>query len=81
MAVTGGEGQVIQRFKKSAIDATTITLVPTTGAWAEAKPSHLAATQVVFTYTGTPENLFGTIAGSAALDEDSEYEISIKRVT
>ena len=72
---------VIQRFKKSAIAATTITLVPTTGAWAEAKPNHLAATEVRLTYVGTPENLWGTIAGSAALNDDQEYEITIQRVT
>ena len=55
MAVTGSEGLVIQRFKKSAVDATSVTLVPTTGAWAEAKPSHLAATEVVLTFSARPE--------------------------
>ena len=75
MAVTGGESIVIQRFKKSAVDATTVTLVPTTGAWAEAKPSHLAATEVVLTFSARPENMYGAVA------DDQEYEISIKRVT
>jgi len=79
MAVTGTESMVIQRFKKSAIDATTITLVPSTAHEAEAKPNHLAATQVVITYTATPENLYGLIAGSVGLVDDMEYIITIER--
>jgi len=81
MAVTAKEGLVIQRFKKSAIDATTITLVPSTAHESEARPTHLAATQVVFTYTATPENLFGAVAASLGLDDDREYEITIRALT
>lgn len=80
MAVTATESQVVQRFKKSAIDATTITLVPSTAHESEARPTHLAATQVVITYAATPENLFGTIAASLGLEDGQEYEITIRRV-
>ena len=79
-AVTGSEALVVQRFKKSAIDATTITLVPSTAHEAEAKPSHLVATQVVLTYVATPENLYGTIAAGLGLADDMEYEVTIRRL-
>jgi hypothetical protein len=75
MAVTGVESMVIQRFKKSAVDGTTVTLVPSTAAWSEAKPTHLAATQVVLTFTARPENMYGAVA------DDQEYELTLKRVT
>lgn len=71
---------VVQRFKKSAIDSTTITLVPSTSADAEGKPKHLAATQAVFTYAATPEEMFGVVAASAGLNDDQEYEITIRRL-
>jgi len=80
MAVTAHEGQVAQRFKKSAIDATTITLVPSTAHESEARPTHLAATQVVFTYTATPENLYGVVAASLGLEDGQEYIVTIQRV-
>lgn len=81
MAVTATESLVVQRFKKSAIDATTITLVPSTAHESEAKPTHLAATQIVVTYAATPENLYGTIAASLGLADDLEYEITIRRLS
>ena len=80
MAVTATEMKSSQRFKKSAIDATTITLVPSTVHEAEARPTHLAATGIVITYAATPENLFGAIAASLGLADDQEYIISIERV-
>jgi len=81
MAVTATEGKVVQRFKKSAIDATTITLVPSTAHESEARPTHLKATQAVITYAATPENLYGTIAASLGLADDQEYLITIERVS
>jgi len=80
MAVTGSESLVTQRFKKSAIDATTITLVPSTVHESEAHPNHLAATQIVVTYVATPENLYGLIAGGAGLTDDQEYEVTIRKL-
>jgi len=80
MAVTANEAIVIQRFKKSAIDATTITLVPSTVHESEARPSHLAANSLVITYTATPENLYGLIAGSVGLADDQEYELTIRKL-
>jgi len=50
-----------QRFKKSAQDGTTVTLIPdTAGALAEGHPTHLAATQIVLTFTATPAEMYGT---------------------
>ncbi len=80
MAVTGTESVVTQRFKKSAIDSTTITLVPSTVHESEARPNHLAASSVVITYTATPENLYGAIAASLGLADDQEYELTIRRL-
>ena len=67
--------EVIQRFRKSAVDATTATLLPSTTSYAEAKPSHLAATQIVLTFTARPTELFGAVA------DDVEYEVVIRPVT
>ena len=81
MAVTALETMVVQRFKKSSYTSTTaVTLVPSTAHEAEAKPNHLASTQVVFTYTSTPENLWGVLAADAGLADDMEYEITIRRL-
>lgn len=80
MAATASESLVVQRYKKSAIDSTSVTLVPSTVHEAEAKPNHLGATQVVITYVATPENLYGTIAASLGLADDQEYIIEIRRV-
>lgn len=80
MGVTGSETKVVQRFKKSAISSTTITLVPSTVHEAEARPNHLAAASLVITYVATPENLYGTIAASLGLDDDMEYQITIERI-
>ena len=66
---------IIQRFKKTAVDATTITLEPSTSSYAEAKPAHLAATQMVLTFTARPTEFYGAVA------DDFEYEVTIKRVT
>jgi len=79
MAVTGSESIVVQRFRKSAIDATTITLVPSL-TLAEARPNHLKSTQVIITYVGTPENFYGAIAGSLGLADDQEYELTVRRL-
>jgi hypothetical protein len=81
MAVTDSEAMISQRFKKSAMDATTLTLVPSTVHEAEARPTHLAATQIVLTYVATPENLYGLIAGSVGLADDVEYIVTIRRAT
>jgi hypothetical protein len=81
MAVTALESVVVQRFKKSSYTSTTaVTLVPSTVHESEARPNHLAATQVVFTYTSTPENLWGVLAANAGLADDQEYEITVRRI-
>jgi hypothetical protein len=51
-----------QRFKKSAQDGTTVTLVPdTAGALSEGHPTQLAATQIVLTFAATPAEMYGTV--------------------
>jgi hypothetical protein len=80
MPVTGSETLVTQRFKKSAIAATTITLVPSTAHESEAKPTHLNATQMVITYAATPENMYGVVAASLGLEDEMEYEVTIRRL-
>lgn len=63
--------EVLQRFKKSAQDATTVTLIPATVSFGESKPTHLAATQIVFTFTATPASLWGSSG------DGREFEIII----
>ena len=81
MTVTATESKVVQRFKKSAIAATTITLIPSTAHESEARPTHLAATECRLTYTATPENLFGVVAASLGLEDEQEYLVTIERVS
>jgi hypothetical protein len=64
-----------QRFKKSAQDATTVTLVPSTSSYDESKPTHLKSTQVVFTQAATLAEFWG-----AAATDGHEYEITVKRL-
>lgn len=67
-----------RRWKKSAIGATTVTLIPsTTGGAGEAHPAHIAPTQVVITYPSTPPTEFwGTVT-----TDGIEYEEIIRRVS
>ena len=71
--------EVKRRWKKSAIGASTITLVPSTvgGDGGGAHPSHIAPTQIVITYPSTPpSDLWGTVT-----TDGIEYVEIIRRVT
>jgi hypothetical protein len=67
---------VIQRFRKTAQDGTTVTLQPSTTSYSEAKSTHLKATQIVLTFAATPADMFGT-----AITDDVDFEVTIKRAT
>jgi hypothetical protein len=68
---------VRRRMKKSAIGATTVTLIPTTAADPEAQPNHAALTQVVLTFAGVPPaDIFGTV-----ITDGLEFIISANTVT
>ena len=66
--------KVVQRLKKSAQDATTVTLVPS-ALVVEAKPTHLKSTQMVLTFVALPTELFG-----AALTDTREFLVTIEPV-
>jgi hypothetical protein len=66
-----------QRFKKSAQGGTTVTLVPDTQeALAEGHPTHLAATQIVLTFTATPAEMWGT-----AIADGRRYVVTVEEYT
>lgn len=72
------DAQLIQRLKKSAIGASSVTLVPTTSGPSEALPNHLKGSQLVWSTGGVtpPAEFWGT-----AVTDGIEYEVSIRRVT
>lgn len=62
------------RCKKSAQDATTVTLVPDTDA--ESLPPGLAMTQAVLTFVATPAEFYGT-----AITDGRKYLVTIQPIT
>ena len=68
--------QTRMRWKKSAIGATTVTLVPSLSGGGPS-PSYVAPTQIVITYPSTPPvNLWGTTTTDGV-----EYEETIFRTS
>lgn len=69
--------QYEQRMKKSAQNATTVTLVPdTVGGASEGHPVHLAATQIVLTFTATKSDMWGTTTA-----DGRTYLVTIKQTS
>jgi len=68
---------ITRRYKKSAIGAASVTLVPTTAAADPILPSHLVNSQIVVTTANPPPAEFwGTVT-----TDGIEYEITIERRT
>jgi len=66
-----------QQFKKSAQDATTVTLVPDTQeSGSEGHPTHLAATQIVLTFVATPASMYGT-----ATTDGRRFKVTVEEYT
>jgi hypothetical protein len=68
--------EVMKRWKKSAIGGTTVTLIPSTTDQSS-HPGHIAPTQIVITYSGTPPTDFW---GTTTTDGVEYIEI-LRRVT
>jgi hypothetical protein len=62
------------KCKKSAQDATTVTLVPDIDQ--EGRPPGLAFTQVVLTFSATPPAMYGT-----AITDGRKFQVSIEPLT
>lgn len=70
---------VINRgFKKSAIGASSVTLIPTTAGEGESHPSHFPVSQIVVSTNGAtpPADFWGTLTTDGV-----EYEVSIRKRT
>ena len=65
-------------FKKSAIGATDVTLVPSTAAPEESQPAHLPITQIVLSTNAAtpPAEFWGTVT-----TDGQEFEVTIERVS
>lgn len=69
--------KLVQQFKKSAQDGTTVTLVPDTQESGDGgHPIDLAATQIVVTFTATPASMYGT-----ATTDGRRFRVTIEQYT
>jgi hypothetical protein len=65
------------RWKKSAIGATTVTLIPSTKGGGPS-PSYIAPTQIVITYPSTPPvDLWGTTTTDGVEYEETIFRTSV----
>lgn len=70
--------KVVGKFKKSAIGATSVTLIPSTSGFGETLPAHVKASQVVVSTGGaTPDPKFWGLAAA----DGREYLVTIEEVT
>lgn len=69
---------VVRRYKKSAIGASSVTLIPTTAADDAILPSHLINSQIVVSTNATtpPSSFWGTAAA-----DGKEYLVTIELVS
>ena len=67
---------IIRTFKKSAIGASSVTLVPTTAMDATNKPNHLVISQIVVSTNGAtpPAEFWNTVT-----TDGCEYEVTIRK--
>ena len=65
-----------QRMKKTAQDATSVSLIPDVGGGGDGQPSHLATTGIVFTQTATQTGFWGTAA-----TDTRKFEIIVRPVS